>query len=266
MSEPLVVQRDGAVAEVHLHRPDKHNALDWPLFEALVHTGRELAADRSLRAVVLCGDGPSFCSGLDYPAMMQQPDAFKQGFSRAEGAQANFVQEAAWVWKQMPVPVLCAIHGACFGGGIQIALAADLRFATPDARLSVMEIKWGLIPDVTGTATLRELVRLDVAKDLTYSGRIVSGEEALTLGLVTRLETDPLAAARAYAADLCQKNPEALRLGKQLLDANWNEPDASTVLAREQELQLKLLGSKNQQEAAKAALTKTLPDFDDSRF
>lgn len=266
MSEPLVVQRDGAVAEVHLHRPDKHNALDWPLFEALVRVGRELAADRSLRAVILCGDGPSFCSGLDYPAMMQQPDAFKQGFSRPEGAEANFVQEAAWVWKRLPVPVICAVHGACFGGGIQIALAADLRFATADARLSVMEIKWGLIPDVTGTATLRELVRLDVAKDLTYSGRIVSGAEALELGLVTRVEADPLAAARAYAADLTQKNPEALRLGKQLLDANWNAPEAAAVLAREQELQLKLLGSKNQQEAARAALTKTPPDFDDSRF
>ncbi len=265
MSEVLELERHGAVAEVRLNRPERHNALDWPLFQALVEVGESLAAQADVRAVVLAGNGPSFCSGLDYPAMMAVPEAFREGFTRAEGAEANRVQQAAWVWKRMPVPVIAAVHGACFGGGIQLALAADIRLAHAQARLSVMEIKWGLVPDMTGTATLRELVRLDVAKELTYSGRIVEGTEAAQLGLVTRVVDEPLEAARALAADIAGRNPDAIRRAKQLFAANWQEPQAAAALAREQEHQLALLGSENQREAATAALEKRPPRFRDSQ-
>lgn len=263
MSDVLQITREGGIAEVRLNRPEKHNALNMELFGALLQAGEELAEDRSLRAVVLAGNGPSFCSGLDAPAVMGDPKAFQQCFEREEGAEANWVQKSAWVWRRLPVPVIAAVHGNCFGGGIQLALAADLRLGAADARLSVMEIRWGLIPDVTGTATLRELVRADVARELCYTGRIVEASEAASLGLLTRIEADPLEAARAMAREIAGKNPDAIRLGKRLLDANWQEPDYGVVLRREQELQGALIGKPNQMEAVRAAMTKTPPQFKD---
>lgn len=266
MNSLIQVERKGHVAHVRLNRPDKHNALNWELFTGLVELSAELAADASLRAVVISGNGPSFCSGLDYPEMASHPVAFKEGFNTVEGAEGNVFQMAAWCWKRLPVPVIAAVHGACFGGGIQIALGADLRIARPDARLSVMEIKWGLVPDMSGTLSLRELVRVDVAKELTYTGRIVSGEEAAGLGLVTRLADDPVAEALDMADAIAAKNPEAIRLGKKLIDENWNEPDAAAALGREKAEQMKILQSPNQVEAARSALAKVPANFADSRF
>ncbi len=266
MSEVITVERIGHVAHVRFNRPERHNALNWDLFQAIPRVTKELTADKTLRAVVVSGNGPSFCSGLDYPEMTQDPGAFDIGFQRGDGDEGNLFQQAAWLWKRVPVPVIAAIHGACYGGGIQIALGADIRIAAADAKLSVMEIKWGLIPDMSGTATLRELVRLDVAKELTYTGRVVTGEEAAALGLVTRVAADPVAEALTMAEAIAQKNPDAIRLGKRVLDANWNQADSSAAMQLEQDFQLKILKSANQLEAARAAMTKTPGNFTDSEF
>ena len=179
-----------AVADVRLNRTDKYNALSPAMFQAIIETGESLAQRRDVRAVVLSGNGPGFCAGLDMGSFQGMSDAGGSG-KASEGLLArderpeNHAQRPAYVWKRMPVPVIAALHGVAFGGGAQIALGADIRFAAPDAKLSVMEIKWGLIPDMSLTQTLRTLVPLDVAKELTFTGRILSGTEAKQLGLVT---------------------------------------------------------------------------------
>ena len=261
MSERVSVSIDGGVADVRLSRPDKLNARDDAMFEALVETGEGLAGDATLRAVVLSGEGRAFCAGLDVASFARKgsgPDLFE----RREGSPANRAQRAAWVWASLPVPVIAAIHGVAFGGGLQIALAADLRFVTPDARLSVMEVKWGLIPDVTGSQTLRRLVRLDVAKELTFTGRIVSGSEAVELGLATHLSHTPRDAARELAREVAEKSPDAVRAAKHLLDRS-GLVSLEEGLLLEEELQRGLLGSPNQVEAVRANVEKRAPRFRD---
>ncbi len=260
MSERVVIERQDTIAEVRLNRPDKHNALDWAMFKAIAAAGRSLRGDRGLRCVVIHGAGPSFCSGLDFPSFMGTPEALTEGFAPVPGEIANFAQSLAYNWKQLEVPVIAAIHGAAFGGGLQLALAADIRLGTPDSRYSVMEMKYGLIPDMTATQTLRDLVRLDVAKELVFSGRIVPAVEAAELGLVTRVVDDPLAAARAMAQEIASKSPDAIRASKQLLEAAWRA-DAATGLALEAKLQAQLLGSPNQLEAVRAGLQKRDAQF-----
>ncbi|RIL05344.1 MAG: crotonase/enoyl-CoA hydratase family protein [Proteobacteria bacterium] len=268
MSDRVVVERlaDG-VADVRLNRPEKMNALDMPMFEALVATGTELARDRSLRAVVLSGEGRAFCAGLDFTSFQAMAGAGERGgpslLARGDGeSPANFAQRAAWVWTELPVPVIAAVHGVAYGGGLQIALGADLRFVAPDARLSVMEIKWGLVPDMSGTQTLRRLVRLDVAKELTFTGRVVSGPEAVELGLATRVADDPRAAALALAAEIAGKSPDAIRAGKRLLDQSGVVPVAEG-LQLEESLQRGLIGRPNQIESVRANLEKRPPRFAD---
>lgn len=261
MNDRVAVERHDHVVEVQLNRPDKHNALDWPMFQGLEAVARELMEASGVRAVVLHGNGPSFCSGLDFPSMMQDPEAFKLGFEFPHDQVANRVQQVAWAWRELPVPVVAALHGNTFGGGIQIALGADIRIAAPDARLSVMEIEYGLIPDMSGTVTLRELVGIDRAKDLIYSGRIVSGEEAMALGVVTRVADDPIAAAREWAAQVAGRSPDAIRAAKRLIHFNWTA-ETSVALHRECSEQLKLLGSANQVEAARAKLERRPATFE----
>jgi enoyl-CoA hydratase/carnithine racemase len=184
------------------------------MFEALVETGRALAAERSLRAVVLSGEGRTFCAGLDVASFANLARSGGRNLLERSGAgPANFAQSAAWVWMELPVPVVAAVHGVAYGAGLQIALAADIRFVAPDAKLSVMEIKWGLIPDVTGSQTLRRLVRLDVAKELTFTGRVISGREAAELGLATHLSDTPREAALELAREIAGRSPSAVRAG-----------------------------------------------------
>jgi len=255
---------DRGVADVRLNRPEKLNALDQAMFEALIDTGRTLAADRALRAVVLSGEGRAFCAGLDFASFMGMAGNGGGGalLRRADDTPANAAQRAAWVWTEIPVPVIAAVHGVAFGGGLQIALAADLRIAAPDARLSVMEVKWGLIPDMTGTQTLRHLVRLDVAKELTFTGRIVEANEAASLGLVTRIADDPRAAALGLAHDIAAKSPDAIRAGKHLLNRSVLL-GVEDGLRLEEQLQRGLIGSANQVEAVQANLQKRAPAFVD---
>ncbi len=245
------------VATVTMTRGEKHNALDAGMFAGLRDAGARLREEPGVRAVVLHGEGPSFCSGLDVGSFVTGPVSVGELMGRPDGEIANLAQRAALAWAELPVPVIAAIHGSCLGGGLQVALGADLRIAAPDAILSVMEITWGLVPDMGITQTLPRLLGIDRAKELTFTGRRVSGTEAAALGLVTSVAAEPLAAARALAAELATRSPDALRAAKRLYDATWAGALApAEALALETELQLALLGSPNQVAAVTAALTR----------
>jgi enoyl-CoA hydratase/carnithine racemase len=260
------------VADVRLNRADKLNALDDAMFRAVSDAAAQLGANPKVRVVVLSGEGRGFCAGLDVSsfAAIATPSDTASGdgqpatglLGRARDAIATRAQDAGWAWYQLPVPVIAAVHGVCFGGGLQIALGADIRFVTPDARLSVMEMKWGLIPDMSGTQTLRRLLPLDVLKELTYTARIVSGSEAVELGLATHLCDDPREAAHDLAREIAGRSPHAVRAAKQLLNASGvvSEPEG---LALEAKLQAGLIGKPNQVEAVKANLQKRDPEFAD---
>jgi enoyl-CoA hydratase/carnithine racemase len=269
MSELVTIKKANGVADVRLNRTDKYNALSPEMFRAIIEAGESLAEDRSVRCVVLSGNGRGFCAGLDMASFQGMAGGGRSGsgetgnLMKRDDRPENHAQRPAYVWKRLPVPVIAAIHGVAFGGGLQIALGADIRVAAPDARLSVMEIKWGLVPDMSLTQTLRDLVPLDVAKELTFTGRILSGVEAKALGLVTRLAEDPLAEALALAEEIAGKSPDAIRAGKQLLEESWHA-DPRTGLALESELQVGLIGRPNQVEAVKANFENRPPVFRDA--
>jgi enoyl-CoA hydratase/carnithine racemase len=250
------------LATVTLARPDKHNALDAAMFEAIVAAAERVASEPSVRAVVLHGEGPSFCSGIDLGSLMSSGDGLGGALAELAGPVPNRFQRVAYDWVTLPVPVIAAVHGNCLGGGLQIALGADVRIAAPDARLSVMEVKWGLVPDMSLTQTLPRLVGIDVAKELVYTGRAFSGEEALSLGVVTRVAEDPLAAAGALAREIAGRSPDATRSAKRLLDRSWGQP-AEVGLRLEAELQSRLIGSPNQMAAVVAGMSKQEPEFTD---
>lgn len=236
--------RDG-LAEVRLTRAEKHNGMDFAMLQAVNDACRSLKRDRSIRAAILYGEGPSFCAGLDFKAVLSQPARAAAGYARLWKPARNDFQAWSMGWRELPFPVIAAVRGNCFGAGIQLALGADIRIATPDARLSVMESRWGLIPDMGGAALLRELVALDVAKELCFTGRVFSGTEALSLGLVTRLDADPLAAAQALAAEIATRSPDAIAAGKFLLQQAWHD-DEATALSFERHWQRRLMGRANQ--------------------
>jgi enoyl-CoA hydratase/carnithine racemase len=261
--ERVRIALEDGVADVRLVRADKHNGLDGAMFERLVESASELAADSSVRAVVLSGEGPSFCAGLDFKAVLEGTGLTpEQAFARADGDVANFAQRATYDWRRLPVPVIAALHGACLGGGLQLALAADIRIAAPDTKLSVMEIRYGLVPDMGLTQTLPGLVGPDVAKELTFTARTVDAAKALELGLVTRIADDPRAAALELAREIASKSPDAVRAAKRLLNDAWRAP-AADGLALEAELQQRLLGSPNQIAAVQAALSDEPAEFAD---
>ncbi len=259
MSDLVTVHIDQHVADVRFNRPDKMNALNASLLEAITETGKQLASDKSVRAVVLSGEGRSFCAGLDIESFGANSDLFEV-FKAGSDEYPNFFQQPAFVWKSIPVPVICALHGASFGGGLQIALGADIRIADPGTQLSLMEIKWGLIPDMSASQTLRDLVRLDIAKELMYTGRIVSADEALNLGLVTSLSEAPREAALDLAHTIANKNPDAICYGKYLFDNYWHG-EYEKGLHAEERLQAKVIMSHNQLEAVMAAMEKREPKF-----
>jgi enoyl-CoA hydratase/carnithine racemase len=250
------------VAVVTLTRADKHNALDVAMFEAIVGAADRLAGEPGVRAVVLHGAGPSFCSGLDVVSIMAAGNGLDGLVERVRGEVPNWFQRAAHAWLELPMPVIAAVHGNCLGGGLQIALGADIRIAAPSTRLSVMEVTWGLVPDMSITRTLPRLVGIDVAKELTFTGRVFDGEEGARLGVVTRVSDDPLAAARELAAEIAGRSPDAVRAAKRLYDESWTG-DAQRTLALEAELQLGLIGSPNQLAAVAAGFSKEPAEFVD---
>jgi enoyl-CoA hydratase/carnithine racemase len=262
VSDRVRIEVADHVATVTLTRPDKHNALDLAMFDALVDASQRVASEPGVRAVVLHGDGPSFCSGLDLMSIAASGQGLDGVADPLRGGVPNAFQRAAYGWIEVPVPVIAAIHGNCLGGGMQIALGADIRIARGDAKLSVMEVKWGLIPDMSITRTLPRLVGIDVAKELTYTARVFDGEEALSLGVVTRLADDPLAAAHELAGTIAQRSPDAVRGVKRLFDEAWTGSPQET-LALEAEIQLGLIGGPNQIAAVTAGMTKRPPEFTD---
>ena len=263
-ADRVTVSVDGGVADVRLNRPEKRNALDPAMFEALVATGERLKGQAGLRAVVLSGAGPDFCAGLDFGSFqaMRDGERLTAGIElpQATGPARVVAQRAAYVWAELPVPVIAAVQGNALGGGLQITLGADIRIVAPDARLSVFEVNWGLIPDMTGTQLLPELVGRDVAKELTYTGRVVSGAEAVAIGLATRAEPDPLGAALAMAREIAGRSPHAVRAAKRLLDLAGRTDLASGFAAEQEEIRA-LIGSQNQVEAVTARFAKRDPLF-----
>ena len=256
---------DNGVADVALVRADKMNAIDAAMFTAINDAIAQLRDNPAVRAVVLHGEGRAFCAGLDMGRFQEMGQGRTSGtlgsdlLTRSHGL-ANAAQHVGWGWRQLPVPVIAAVHGVAFGGGLQIALGADVRIVHPEAKLSVMEVKWGLVPDMSGCVFLTELVRADVLRELTFTGRVVLGPEAQALGLATRVSTDPLADARALAAQIAASSPDAIRAAKRLL--NGASPvRAGEVLIAEATEQKALIGSPNQQEAARAGLEKRTPVF-----
>ena len=258
LGEPVKIEIADAIAEVTLNRPDKLNALDPAMFEAIIAAGERLSRTAGLRAVVLTGAGRGFCAGLDKEtfasiAAGSGSAPTPAGLAKRPHGLANDFQQAAYVWRTLPVPVIAAIHGVALGGGFQIALGADIRYVAPDARLSILEIKWGLVPDMSGIALMRELARSDVIRELSLTGRVFSGAEALSYGFATSLHADPLAAARATAKEIAGRSPDAVRALKRLLNMA-SDADTAAILVAESREQAALIGSPNQVEAVRAGM------------
>jgi enoyl-CoA hydratase/carnithine racemase len=258
----LTLQIDRHVALVRLDRPEKRNAVNLAMFEDFSRCGERLAAEPDLRAVVLAGNGEAFCAGLDLTLFAgMDPDAIAELMAPRSPSPSNTFQLAACIWRELPGPVVCAVHGVAFGAGLQIAMGADLRIAAPDARLSVMEIHWGLVPDMALSVTARGLVAPDALCELALTGRIIDAGEGQRLGLVTRLDDDPLGAACRLAAEIAAQSPDAVRAIKTLFGAGWHEAPED-ALALEARLQSALIGTPNQLEAATAKLARRPPQFE----
>jgi len=258
LTDRVRVEVGGALATVTLTRADKHNGMDFPMLEAVTAAARRLRGEPGVRAVIVHGDGPSFCAGLDVKAVLGNKASAAAAFAALFSPVRNRFQDWSMEWRELPMPVLAAIHGNCFGAGLQLALGADVRFARPDAKLSIMEAKWGLVPDMGGAALLRELIPLDVAKELTLTGRVLSGAEAHALGLVTHVSDDPLAAARALAEEIATRSPDAVAAAKFLLQEAWSASEGA-ALAAERRWQRRVIGKPNQRIAVQRNLEK--PDL-----
>lgn len=275
MSDRVSLKIEEGVADIRLVRSDKMNALDPAMFQALLETGEKLKSDPSVRVAVISGEGRAFCAGLDMGnfAKMKEGGSDK-GSNPAAGSGegrlekrtqgiANDAQYAAWIWREVPVPVIAAVHGVAFGGGFQVMLGADIRYVAPDTKLSVMEVKWGLVPDMAGTQLMRHLAREDIVRELSYTGRIFSGEEAFNYGFATRVAKDPLAEALATAKEIAGKSPDAIRAMKRIYNAAPYATAADGLLMESIE-QDKLIGSPNQIESIMSNLEKRPAIFKDA--
>lgn len=263
MGSTVAVEIDAHIANVTLNRPAKMNAVSLEMFAELGEIGNRIAADSAVRAVILSGAGDCFCAGIDtaiFAGNGQGIDA--AAMAPQTPSPANLFQRAAYVWREVPVPVICAIRGVAYGAGLQIALGADIRYAAPDARFSIMEAKWGLIPDMAISVTARAVVPLDRLKELAYTARTVAAAAALDLGLITAVHDDPLAAARKTAHEIASRSPSAVRSMKQLFGAGWLATEAE-LLALEARLQAALLGAEHQRESVLANIEKRAPIFSD---
>ncbi len=270
MADLVTIDIQNHIADVRLNRPEKMNALNQDMWQAISAAGEELHENREIRAVVLSGNGRCFCAGLDMASFQSFESRGSSSTSTSiplagpNERPGNLPQRACLTWKRMPVPVVGALHGVAYGAGSQIALGTDIRIAAPDLRFCVMEIKWGLIPDVGITQTLRDLVPLDVAKELTFTGRILDSTQAKELGLVTHIAEDAHAKAMELAGEIANKSPDAIRSGKKLFEETWHS-DERTGLELETRLQVELIGSDNQLEAIRANFEKRAPNFKDAK-
>jgi enoyl-CoA hydratase/carnithine racemase len=251
----IAVEIKDQIAFVKLNRADKLNALDMPMFEAIVKTTKQLKKNKDIRAIILSGEGTAFCSGLDVKSMFKNPLAAVKLLIKPGARVSNLAQDVSFLWRDIPVPVIAVTHGKCWGGGFQIALGADFRYTTPDCEFSIMESRWGLIPDMGGTITLRELASIDIIKELAMTARIFKGDEAKQLGLVTHVFDDPMAEAIKFAEEIKLRSPDAIANTKLLFNKTW----LSTIrqaLNWETKLQKRLIGRYNQRAAISQGTTK----------
>ena len=245
MSQRVTLEIIDNIAVVTMNRPDKLNALDMAMFEGLAKTAKKLAKNREIRAVILRGEGKAFCSGLDVKSIMSNPLSAIKLLVKPGRKISNLAQDAGYLWRQLPVPVIAVTQGKCWGGGFQIALGADFRYTTPDCEFSIMEMKWGLIPDMSGSITLRELIPIDLAKELTMTARVFNGQEAKDMGLVTRVSDTPMDEAIKFAKEISTRSPDAIANTKKLFNETWTS-DEKTALRWETKLQKQLIGRWNQ--------------------
>jgi len=253
---------DSGVAHVRLTRADKMNALDPAMFEAIIAAGRKLETMKGVRVVVLSGEGRAFCAGLDLSNFSKTPSPDARPLTERTHGNANPFQQVAMQWRKLAVPVIAAVHGVCFGGGLQIASGADMRIVHPDTRMAIMELKWGLVPDMAGYALWRGLVRDDLLRELIYTNREFTGAEARTLGLATETCEDPLSRALELAETIANRNPQAIRAAKRLQET-MIEADTDAILMAESVEQDAIMRTPNQVEAVMAAIEKRKPDFKD---
>jgi enoyl-CoA hydratase/carnithine racemase len=254
-----ITMLEGGIADVRLIRTDKMNALDPAMFEGIIEAIKTLETTAGLRVVVLSGEGKAFCAGLDMASMA---GGSGNDLSARIHGDANTPQQVAWGWRKLPVPVIAAVHGVAFGGGFQIMSGADIRIAHPESRMAIMELKWGLVPDMAGFPLWRTMVRDDVLRELTYTNREFSGSEAKDFGFVTYIDYDPLAKAMALAKVIAAKNPHTIRGAKRLCNAIGHMSDQD-LLKLETEEQLKVMRTPNQIEAVIANMEKRAPVFVD---
>lgn len=261
MTDRVLIAIENGVADVRLNRPDKMNAIDPAMLDGIEAALDTLKARTDVRAVVLSGEGRAFCAGMDMATLAGFASSGLDGMSRTHGP-ANIFQHVAWGWRQLPMPVIGVAHGVVFGAGTQILSGADIRIARPDARLSIMEMKWGLVPDMAGLALWRTLVRDDVLRELIYTRREITGDQAARLGLVTRTAEDPLKAALDLAHEIAANSPSAVRAAKRLVNAAA-DLDAPAILLEESREQVALIAGPHQMEAVMANIQKRQPEFKD---
>ncbi len=267
----ITLSVENHIAHVTLSRADKMNALDNEMFEAIPMVGEQIRNNSSIRVVVVSGDGGNFCAGLDksnFSSILE-----KKGVSleddepamvladRTHGI-ANALQYVVWMWRELPMPVIAAVEGFCLGGGLQIALGADFRYAKPDSKFSILEMRWGIVPDMSSTQIMRHMIRDDVIRELTYTAKIFDAEQAKDWGFITDIVDNPLAHAMSVAEQIAYKNPDAIRAAKKIIDAS-NYQTAAEGLLMESVEQDKIMGTPNQIEAVMAELQKRKPEFKD---
>ena len=270
-NDRVKVSIEGGIADVRLDRADKRNALDPAMFDAIARAGKDLVSNKEIRAVVLSGSGASFCAGLDFASFQSmanggssnsdtKSNSGENAGAMQPGSITHLAQQICWVWQEVPVPVIAAIQGHALGGGMQLALGADIRIAHPDTQFAMREVHWGLIPDMTGTLMLSRLVRDDVAKDLVFSARVISGTEAHQLGVVTRLTDSPLEVAMQIASEIAERSPDAVRGAKALINRLSNA-GAAEHFAEERKIIYSLIGKPNQVEAVMSNFEKRPASF-----
>lgn len=263
-AERVQLDIDEGIATVTLNRPDKYNSLDMPMFDAIASTARKLKKERQVRAIVMRGAGETFCSGLDVKSVSKRPTNFLKLLIKPGRRISNLAQDVGYLWRDVPAPVIAATHGYCLGGGFQMALGADFRFTTADCKFSIMETKWGLIPDMSLTVTLPELISIDLAKELTMTARQFDGQEAKNMGLVSRVCDDPLAETYEFARELAERSPDAVAASKLLFNRAWSAGDKE-ALDWETRLQKKIIARANQRTAVARNLGEPERQFQDRR-
>lgn len=259
----IVFEQSEHIATISLDRPDKKNALNLELFDALIDAGKQVAKNPSIRVVILKGNGSCFCAGLDLNSFMADPSSeFNKPLQPRSHGMTNKWQQAVWTWQQCPVPVIAAVHGYALGGGLQLMAGADIKIVHPETQLSIMEMKWGIIPDMSATQLWRHNVRQDILKELCFTNRMFSGIEAVNFGFATRCSEDPIQEAQLLADQIIHKNPDAIRRAKQLFnEAPYNNQEDGLLL--ESVLQDQVIRKENQMEAVFAQIQKRPPNFKD---